>query len=88
MDENRLDGNAAGGVLGEIFAFEMTTAQAACVNCGAVRRVGEAMVYTHEMGTIMRCATCDNALIRVARGPGRYWLDLRGVAYLQIEDEN
>jgi ribosomal protein S27E len=87
MDENRLDGNAAGGVLGEIFPFEMTSAQAACVSCGAVWRVGQMMVYAHEMGTIVRCATCDNALIRVARGQGRYWLDLRGVGYLQIEDE-
>jgi hypothetical protein len=27
MDELRLDGNAVGGLLGEIFPFEMTTAQ-------------------------------------------------------------
>jgi hypothetical protein len=88
MDENRLDGNAAGGILGEIFPFEMTSAQAACVNCGAVCRLGQAMVYTHEMGTIMRCAACDNPLIRVARSPDRYWLDLRGVMYLQIATES
>ena len=86
MDENRLDGNAAGGILGEIFPFEMTSAQVACVSCGAVWRVGQAMVYMHEMGTIMRCATCDNPLIRVAHGSGRYWLDLRGVRYLQAEE--
>jgi hypothetical protein len=87
MDEHRLDGNAAGGVLGDIFAFETTTARVACAKCGAVWRVGQAMVYTHDMGTIVRCSTCDNTLIRVARGPGRYWLDLRGVEYLQIDDE-
>jgi hypothetical protein len=85
MDENRLDGNAAGGVLGEIFPFEMTSSQAACANCGALWRLGQAMVYPHEMGTIMRCASCDHTLIRIARGSGRYWLDLRGVEYLQIE---
>jgi uncharacterized protein DUF6510 len=85
MDEHRLDGNAAGGLLGEIFPFEITTAQAACANCGAISRVGQTMVYVHDMGTIVRCATCDNALIRVARGPGRYWLDMRGVSYLQVE---
>jgi hypothetical protein len=43
------------------------------------------MVYAHEMGTIVRCATCDNPLIRVSCGRGRYWLDLRGVEYLQID---
>jgi ribosomal protein S27E len=87
MDENRLDGNAAGGLLGEIFVFEMTSAQAACDSCGTVAHVGEAMAYVTEIGTVVRCATCDNALIRVARGEGRYWLDLRGVEYLQIVAE-
>ena len=87
MDEHKLDGNAAGGILGEIFPFEMTSAQTVCANCHAVWRVGQAMVYGHEMGTILRCATCDNPLIRVARGEGRYWLDLRGVEYLQIAAE-
>jgi hypothetical protein len=32
-DEQRLDGNAAGGVLGQIFAFEMTTAEVICCVC-------------------------------------------------------
>jgi hypothetical protein len=86
MDENRPDGNAAGGILGEVLPFEMTSALVACSSCRAVWRVGQAMVYGHEMGTIVRCATCDNALIRVARGTGRYWLDLRSVEYLQIEE--
>jgi hypothetical protein len=88
MDEHRLDGNAAGGILGEIFAFETTTAQVACAKCGAVWRVGQTMVYAHDMGTIVRCSTCDNALIRVARAPGHHWLDLRGVSYLQVDDES
>jgi Family of unknown function (DUF6510)/Protein of unknown function (DUF3237) len=48
-------------------------------------RVCQAMVYGHGMGTIVRCASCDNALIRVGRGPGRYLLDMRGVRYLQAE---
>ncbi len=86
MDERRLDGNAAGGTLGAIFAFEMTTARAACAGCGTVSRVGQMMVYAHDAGMIVRCATCDNAMIRVANPPGRYWLDLRGVTYLQLEE--
>lgn len=91
MDGQRLDGNAAGGFLGEIFPFEMTSAEAACVGCGATARVGASMVYAHGMGTVVRCASCDNALIRIARhnggGLGRYWLDLRGVAYLTFEED-
>jgi ribosomal protein S27E len=88
MDEHRLDGNAAGGLLGEIFAFEMTTTQAACASCGSVWRVGQAMVYVHDMGTIVRCASCDNPLIRVAQNPRGHFLDLRGVSYLRFESDS
>ncbi|MDQ4128438.1 MAG: DUF6510 family protein [Actinomycetota bacterium] len=89
MDEHKLDGNAAGGLLGEVFAAEMTTARIACAGCGATGEIGAQMAYLSEVGAVLRCASCDNALIRVARhGDGRlrYWLDLRGVEYLQIED--
>ena len=37
MDELMLDGNAVAGMLGEVFAVEMTTATGICGNCGAVR---------------------------------------------------
>jgi Family of unknown function (DUF6510) len=86
MDERRLDGNAVGGLLGEVFGFEMTTAQVTCTQCGSLWRIGQAMVYGHEMGTIVRCSACENALIRVGRGPGRYLLDMRGVRYLQVDE--
>ena len=33
--ENKLDGNAAAGILQEIFPFEMTLVQATCTGCGA-----------------------------------------------------
>ena len=85
----RLDGNAAGGILGGVFAFKMTNAEGACTNCGAVARVGTAIVYPHGMGTIIRCAACDNALMRVVHqggSPGRYFLELRGLEYLRIEE--
>jgi hypothetical protein len=86
MDELRLDGNAAAGTLGEIFSFEVTTAHYACEGCGRVAHIGEAMAYMTEIGTIVRCPSCDDALIRVAHNRGRYWIDLRGIRYLQVED--
>jgi hypothetical protein len=65
MDELRLDGNAAAGALGEVFSFEVTTAEYACDGCGRYDRIGGAMVYeVRELGTIVRCPHCDNALIR------------------------
>ena len=44
---------------------------------------GSLLVYTHGMGTIIRCTSCDNALIRVGHVRGGYRLDLRGLAILQ-----
>ena len=88
MEEQRLDGNAAGGILGEVFPFEMTTARAACVHCGAAEPLGASMAYVTEIGTVVRCAACTSVLIRVVHqqgGQSRYFLDLRGVMYLQIE---
>jgi hypothetical protein len=88
MMENKLDGNAAGGILHEIFPFEMTTVQATCSGCSATRAVGALAVYIHGMGTIVRCPTCDTALMRVVHAKGRYWLDMRGVRVLQINAES
>jgi hypothetical protein len=83
-DKLRLDGNAVGGLLGEIFARETTAAEGACDNCGTVAHVGEAMAYVTEIGTVVRCANCDNVLIRVAQNPRGYFLDLRGISYLRF----
>ena len=83
MDELRLDGNAAAGSLGEVFSFEVTMAEYACGGCGRTDRIGAAMVYeVRELGTIVRCPGCDNALIRLAPNRERYLVDLRGMRYL------
>ena len=83
MDELRLDGNAAAGALEEVFSFEATTAEYACDGCGRTGRLGGAMVYeVRELGTIVRCPSCDHALIRLAHDHGRYLVDLRGMRYL------
>ena len=83
MDERRLDGNAAAGTLGEVFSFEVTTAEYACSGCGRTGKLGEAMVYeVRDLGMIVRCAGCDNALIRLVYGRERYLVDLKGTRYL------
>ncbi|MDP9362738.1 MAG: DUF6510 family protein [Chloroflexota bacterium] len=83
--DRRLDGNAAGGLLAEVFRVEMTAAYAFCAGCGAGAPVGELMRYGHEMGAILRCPGCDTAVIRVARTGDRHWLDLRGASALRID---
>ncbi len=85
--ELKLDGTAVGGLLRTIFAHEMTVAVTVCDGCGAAGLLATLMVYNQAPGTIMRCPACDNILIRIVHGNGRYWLDLRGVRSLQIEVE-
>ena len=85
--ENKLDGNAAAGILQEIFPFDMTLVQATCTGCGATDAIGALAAYIHGMGTVIRCPSCDTALIRVAHVKGRYFLDMRGVRVLQITSE-
>jgi hypothetical protein len=80
----KLDGNAAAGLFSELFAFELTTARGQCDNCGAVAEVGAVAVYANAPGSVLRCPKCDAVLMRVAGNGGRYWLDVRGVSWLEI----
>ena len=83
-DEQRLDGTAGGGVLGQIFAVEMTNAEVICAHCDAVGPIGAAVVYATAMGTIVRCPGCGEALFRIAHGPQRYWVDFSGTRLFQL----
>jgi hypothetical protein len=80
----RLDGNAAAGILSEVFAPDLTTARATCANCGTARPVGALLVYAHGMGVVVRCPGCDAVVLRVARTPTKVWLDLTGARHVVI----
>ena len=84
--EIKLDGNAAAGILQAIFPFEMTLAQVTCTGCGATNAIGATAAYMHGMGTVIRCPSCDTALIRVAQVRGHSLLDMRGVRVLQMKE--
>jgi len=71
----RLDGNAAAGLLSEVFVPEVTTARATCANCGTIRALGALLVYAHGMGMVVRCPSCDAVVLRVARTRTQLWLD-------------
>ena len=73
-----LDGNAAGGLLCELFAFDMTTASVTSAGCATVSQVGELALYGGRMGAIFRCIRCDAAVIRLARTPIGLRFDMRG----------
>ena len=79
-----LDGNAAGGLLREVFAFEVTAARATCAGCARVAPVAELRLYAVELGAVLRCPACDGAVVRVGRTPRGLWLDLRGAATVVV----
>jgi len=83
-EQTFLDGNAAAGELAAVFAFDVTTAIGQCAGCGRTAALAETRVYMRAPGTIVRCAGCARPLLRVVRGPEHLWLELRGLAYLQI----
>ena len=79
-----LDGNAAAGELRDVFAVDVTAAAWQCAGCGRTAVIAEARVYMQAPGLVARCPGCDGVLLRMVRGPGRTWLDLRGLTYLQL----
>jgi hypothetical protein len=77
-----LDGNAIGGLLTEIFAAEMTSAQATCATCGSVRPLADTLVYLRGPGTVVRCRQCTSTLMVICRVRGLNCVDLSGITTL------
>ena len=86
QSEMKVDGNAIGGLLGEIFSFEMTTARATCAHCAVVNPLGRVDVYMHAPGVVARCPTCQSVVMRIVHGSGRYWLDMSGTRSLELTE--
>jgi hypothetical protein len=80
----RLDGNAIGGELQELFGTDMTVAWSVCGSCGAHHMLAELHVYRDAPGVVGRCCRCEAVLLRIVRAPGRAYVDLAGVASLEV----
>jgi hypothetical protein len=83
-DALRLDGNAAAGILSEVFVPDLTAARATCAHCGATRSVGALLVYAHGMGTVVRCPSCDAVVLCVTRTATQDWLVATGARRIII----
>ena len=79
-----LDGNAAAGLLQELFAVEITTAQIQCETCGSSGAVGALRLYAAPMGAVLRCTCCDAILMRAVHTPHGRWLEMTGARYLRF----
>jgi hypothetical protein len=83
--DTSLDGNAAAGALGDLFAFDVTMAVSTCASCHDARRIAELHAYLDAPGMVLRCASCGAAQLRLVRSGDRSWLDLRGIQVLEID---
>ena len=81
--ELKLDGNAIGGVMLELFGVELTATPCVCAGCGAREEMARLDVYTGA-GIVVRCCHCEAVMIRIVQGRGRTWLDLSGAASLEL----
>jgi ribosomal protein S27AE len=83
MDALMLDGNAVAGLLQEVFAVEMTTANGTCNRCGETNAVGAVHVF-RGAGMVMRCPNCGNALMTIVQDDTRMWIGFAGVRTLNF----
>ena len=86
-DQTRLDGNTAAGLLREVFVEDVTVARGACRSCGQVAQVGAAHAYMNALapGAVLRCNTCENALVVMVEMSGKLRLGMPGLRWLEID---
>jgi Family of unknown function (DUF6510) len=84
MDFVAVDGNAAGGLLRQLFTFDVTVARIVCSGCTSSHPLAALRLYGQPMGSILRCPDCHAVLIRVVAHEPEYWLDMRGVESLRV----
>jgi Family of unknown function (DUF6510) len=81
--ELRLDGNAIGGLLLELFGAELTAAPCVCASCGAREEMARLDVYVGA-GIVVRCRHCESVILRVVRGRDHTWLDSSGASVIEL----
>lgn len=80
---DRLDGNAAGGLLLELFGTDMTTARASCAHCERDAQLADAVAELDDACLILLCRGCGHTLFTCLRDDGRWTLTIGGLARLQ-----
>ena len=90
MDELqlRLDGNAAAGIMRDMFVHDVTAARGACASCGNVAQMGSQHLYMFPLspGAVLRCTVCQGVLMVCVHTEGRYRLGMTGLKWLEISE--
>ena len=80
-----LDGNAAGGRLGQFFTFDVTLATITCGDCAFEGPLAELRLYGRDAAIVLRCRRCDAVNIRMLETERSVNLDLSGTARISIQ---
>lgn len=83
-DERRLDGNAVGGLLFELFDRDMTSQNGCCDGCGTVSAMGAVHVYRDAPGDVMRCPVCESVLMVVVSRQGSYRVSFESLRWVEF----
>ena len=73
-----LGGDVAAHLIQQVFVPDVTLAKIRCDACDCIGAVGSLTVYAGPMGAVLKCADCDNVLMRVVDTPHGLWLEMRG----------
>jgi Family of unknown function (DUF6510) len=77
MAELHTDGNAAAGVLQQIFLAEVTSAQRVCQSCRQENAIGAHLLYKGA-GMVLRCPVCGDVAACIAKLPDDFVVSFRG----------
>ena len=83
IQDLKLDGNAIGGLMLELFGADLTGAGAVCGGCGAHGEMARLDVFVGA-GIVGRCSHCEAVMLRIVQGRDRTWIDLSGTATLEL----
>jgi hypothetical protein len=90
MDETqlRLDGNAAAGMLRDVFVYDVSAATGECASCNGIAQLGSQYLYMQPLspGAVLRCRSCANVLMVFVHAGGRYRFGMQGLKWLAIQD--
>lgn len=65
-----VDGNAAAGMLWDVFGVDVTALVGVCRGCHAAAPLAEAVVELDDVAAIVRCRSCTHTLMTVLRSGG------------------
>jgi len=83
-DAQRLDGNAAAGLLEQCFGADITANLVQCGSCGREGPLGALHAYIRTPGLVLRCIQCSAVMVRVVETPDAIYLDAQGLTFLRL----